>query len=44
MAESLKEQNLERSYLPSWERILWRLPEISNQIVDALEADKQRFK
>ena len=44
VAESLKEQNLERSYLPSWERILWRLPEISNQIVDALEADKQRFK
>ena len=44
VAESQKEQNLEHNYLPSWERIHWRLPEINHQIVDALEEDKQRFK
>ncbi|MCB2193598.1 MAG: hypothetical protein KQI62_18635, partial [Deltaproteobacteria bacterium] len=44
LEERLKEESLEIRNLPSWERILWKLPELSTQIVDALEEDKQRFK
>ncbi|MFH1057697.1 MAG: hypothetical protein V1797_03325 [Pseudomonadota bacterium] len=39
----LRDQSLEVRHLPSWERILWKLPEINLSIVEALEADKQRF-
>lgn len=42
--KKLTEQSLISRYLPSWERILWRLPDIPSQIVDALEADKQLFR
>ncbi len=42
--EKMRDQSLHNRYLPSWERILWKLPEINTQIVDALEEDKQRFK
>ncbi|KMY68756.1 hypothetical protein AAU61_03855 [Desulfocarbo indianensis] len=42
--ERIRDQNLQSRYLPSWERILWKLPEINTMIVDALEEDKQRFK
>ncbi len=42
--QRLKHQSLQPRYLPSWERILWRLPEINTRIVDALEEDKQRFR
>ena len=41
--EKIKHQSLDVRYLPSWERLLWRLPEINTSIVDALESDKQRF-
>ncbi|MBU4276510.1 MAG: mannosyl-3-phosphoglycerate synthase [Proteobacteria bacterium] len=44
LEEKLKEESLEVRSLPSWERILWKLPEVSTHIVDALEEDKQRFK
>jgi len=44
LEEKLKEESLEVRHLPSWERILWKLPEVSAHIVDALEEDKQRFK
>jgi len=44
LEERLREESLEVRHLPSWERILWKLPEVSAQIVDALEEDKQRFK
>ena len=44
LEERLREESLEVRHLPSWERILWKLPEVSTQIVDALEEDKQRFK
>lgn len=42
--ERIRDQSLQVRYLPSWERILWKLPEINSMIVDALEEDKQRFK
>jgi glucosyl-3-phosphoglycerate synthase len=42
--DRIKDQSLQPRYLPSWERILWKLPEINTAIVDALEEDKQRFK
>jgi len=42
--ERIRDQSLQVRYLPSWERILWKLPEINAQIVDALEEDKQRFR
>jgi glucosyl-3-phosphoglycerate synthase len=41
--ERIRDQSLQVRYLPSWERILWKLPEINSMIVDALEEDKQRF-
>ena len=44
LEEKLREESLEVRHLPSWERILWKLPEVSTHIVDALEEDKQRFK
>lgn len=44
LEEKLREESLVVRHLPSWERILWKLPEVSTQIVDALEEDKQRFK
>lgn len=44
LEERLKEESLNVRHLPSWERILWKLPELSSSIVDALEEDKQRFK
>jgi glucosyl-3-phosphoglycerate synthase len=44
LEERLKEESLEVRTLPSWERIMWKLPEVSSHIVDALEEDKQRFK
>jgi glucosyl-3-phosphoglycerate synthase len=44
LEERLREESLEIKHLPSWERILWKLPEVSTNIVDALEEDKQRFK
>ncbi|MCB2225586.1 MAG: mannosyl-3-phosphoglycerate synthase [Desulfarculaceae bacterium] len=44
LEEKLREESLEVRNLPSWERILWKLPEVSAHIVDALEEDKQRFK
>ncbi len=40
----LREQSLRARFLPSWERILWRLPELTVQLVEALEQDKQRFR
>lgn len=40
----LREESLEVRHVPSWERILWKLPEVSSHIVDALEEDKQRFR
>lgn len=40
----LRDQSLQSRHLPSWERILWKLPEIGVAIVDALEEDKQRFR
>lgn len=40
----LRDQSLEVRHLPSWERIMWKLPEINLAIVEALEEDKQRFK
>ena len=42
--ERVRDESLEIRHLPSWERILWKLPDISANIVDALEEDKQRFK
>jgi glucosyl-3-phosphoglycerate synthase len=42
--EKLRDQSLQPRYLPSWERITWKLPEINTLIVDALEEDKQRFR
>jgi glucosyl-3-phosphoglycerate synthase len=42
--ERIRDQSLQVRYLPSWERILWKLPEINSMIVDALEEDKQRFR
>lgn len=42
--EVIRDQSLQVRYLPSWERILWKLPEINSRIVDALEEDKQRFQ
>lgn len=42
--EILRGQSLQARFLPSWERILWRLPEINTRLVDALELDKQRFR
>jgi glucosyl-3-phosphoglycerate synthase len=42
--ERIRDQSLQVRYLPSWERILWKLPEINAMIVDALEEDKQRFR
>ncbi len=42
--EQIREDSSRVRYLPSWERIHWKLPEISGQIVDALESNKQRFK
>lgn len=42
--ERIRDQSLQARYLPSWERILWKLPEINSMIVDALEEDKQRFR
>lgn len=42
--ERIRDQSLQVRYLPSWERILWKLPEINSKIVDALEDDKQRFR
>ncbi|MBU1276922.1 MAG: mannosyl-3-phosphoglycerate synthase [Proteobacteria bacterium] len=44
LEERLREESLEVRHLPSWERILWKLPEVSANIVNALEEDKQRFK
>ena len=44
LEERLREESLEVRHLPSWERIQWKLPEVSTHIVDALEEDKQRFK
>ncbi|BEQ16660.1 hypothetical protein [Desulfoferula mesophila] len=44
LEERLREESLEVRNLPSWERIMWKLPEVSSHIVDALEEDKQRFK
>ena len=41
---NIRDQSLQSRYLPSWERILWKLPEINTLIVDALEEDKLRFK
>lgn len=43
MEAKLRDQSLEVRYLPSWERIMWKLPEIGLAIVDALEEDKRRF-
>ena len=42
--EKVRNHSLRARHLPSWERILWKLPEIGKKIVDALEEDKQRFK
>ncbi|KIX15803.1 hypothetical protein [Dethiosulfatarculus sandiegensis] len=42
--KKLKRQNLAVRHLPSWERILWKLPEMGKRIVDALEEDKNRFR
>ena len=42
--EKVRNESLRVRHLPSWERILWKLPEIGKKIVDALEEDKQRFK
>lgn len=42
--QRIRDQSLDTGYLPSWERILWKLPKISMKIVDALEADKVRFR
>ncbi len=42
--ERIRDQSLQMRALPSWERILWKLPEINSMIVEALEEDKQRFK
>ena len=42
--EKLKAQNLKARHLPSWERILWKSPDIGTDIVEALEADKEYFK
>ena len=44
LEQKLREESLEVRHLPSWERILWKLPEVSGSIVDALEEDKQRFR
>ena len=44
MEAKLRSLSLEVRSLPSWERILWKLPEINVGIVNALEEDKQRFK
>jgi glucosyl-3-phosphoglycerate synthase len=40
----MRDESLSIRHLPSWERIMWKLPDISTSIVDALEADKQRFR
>ncbi|ADK84234.1 conserved hypothetical protein [Desulfarculus baarsii DSM 2075] len=42
--EKIRDQSLDLRYLPSWERILWKMPEVSGLIVDAVEADKARFR
>ena len=42
--EKLKADWLKKRHLPGWERIFWKLPEINLAIVDALEADKVRFR
>jgi glucosyl-3-phosphoglycerate synthase len=42
--ERMRKSSIQVQYLPSWERIHWKLPEINSRIVDALEEDKQRFR
>jgi glucosyl-3-phosphoglycerate synthase len=42
--ERVRDESLEIRHLPSWERIMWKLPDIASSIVDALEEDKQRFR
>ena len=42
--KKIRGQSMHMRYLPSWERIMWKLPDINSSIVDALEEDKQRFK
>ncbi len=44
MESILREQSLRARFLPSWERILWKLPELTVQMVEALEQDKRRFR
>ncbi len=41
--QKLLKTTLQVRPLPSWERILWKLPELGGRIVDALEADKAHF-
>jgi len=44
LEKKIRENSLQTRYLPSWERILWKLPELGTEIAEALEADKKRFR
>ncbi len=44
LEKKIREENLRARTLPSWERILWKLPELGTRIVEALETDKERFR